>query len=194
MRCLNILAVRLKQKHYQAWQVINTAQGHGGSGGRLEALQELNADGISLVGVDVSTAYLQGIQLGKARLVRANFSAADLRDSNLRNVDLDNGNLRAANLRGSDLSETSLHDADFTESDLTDASLAGADLSGAVLDAADLSKVNLQGVKWQQIRSIAKANIDGVRNAPDGFVAWALKHNAERNSSPVEAANSSALK
>ena len=28
---------RLKQKHYQAWQVINTAQGQGGSGGRLEA-------------------------------------------------------------------------------------------------------------------------------------------------------------
>ncbi len=27
---------RLKQKHYQAWQVINTAQGKGGSGGRIE--------------------------------------------------------------------------------------------------------------------------------------------------------------
>src|SRR5215469_2167276 len=33
---------RQKQKHYQAWQVINTAQGKGGSGGRIEALQELN--------------------------------------------------------------------------------------------------------------------------------------------------------
>ena len=33
---------RVKQKHYQAWQVINTAQGKGGSGGRIEALQELN--------------------------------------------------------------------------------------------------------------------------------------------------------
>src|SRR5262249_55792413 len=31
---------RLKQKHYQAWQVINTAQGKGGSGGRIDALQE----------------------------------------------------------------------------------------------------------------------------------------------------------
>src|SRR5579871_6672572 len=30
---------RRKQKHYQAWQVINTAQGKGGSGGRIEALQ-----------------------------------------------------------------------------------------------------------------------------------------------------------
>src|SRR3974377_36883 len=36
---------RLKQKHYQAWQVINTAQGKGGNGGRIDALQELNAHG-----------------------------------------------------------------------------------------------------------------------------------------------------
>jgi hypothetical protein len=42
---------RRKQKHYQAWQVINTAQGKGGSGGRIEALQELNIDRIPLVGV-----------------------------------------------------------------------------------------------------------------------------------------------
>ena len=28
---------RVKQRHYQAWQVINTAQGKGGSGGRIEA-------------------------------------------------------------------------------------------------------------------------------------------------------------
>jgi len=41
---------RTKQKHYQAWQVINTAQGKGGSGGRLEAMQELNADHVPLVG------------------------------------------------------------------------------------------------------------------------------------------------
>src|SRR5579862_4772832 len=36
---------RKKQKHYQAWQVINTAQGKGGSGGRIEALHELKSDG-----------------------------------------------------------------------------------------------------------------------------------------------------
>ena len=29
---------RIKQKHYQAWQVINSAQGKGGSGGRIDAL------------------------------------------------------------------------------------------------------------------------------------------------------------
>src|SRR5271155_3094815 len=62
---------RLKQKHYQAWQVINTAQGKGGSGGRIEALQELNHDGVQLVGVDVSGAFLRGVDLPKAELLRA---------------------------------------------------------------------------------------------------------------------------
>src|SRR5262249_5971827 len=41
---------RLKQKHYQAWQVVNTAQGKGGNGGRIEALEELNVDRVPLVG------------------------------------------------------------------------------------------------------------------------------------------------
>jgi hypothetical protein len=58
---------RVKQKHYQAWQVINTAQGKGGSGGRIEALHELNSDGISLVGVDLSHAFLQGVRLEGAQ-------------------------------------------------------------------------------------------------------------------------------
>src|ERR1700678_929950 len=33
---------REEARHYQAWQVINTAQGKGGSGGRIDALRELN--------------------------------------------------------------------------------------------------------------------------------------------------------
>jgi hypothetical protein len=37
---------RIKQKHYQAWQVINAAQGKGGSGGRIDALEELHQDGV----------------------------------------------------------------------------------------------------------------------------------------------------
>src|SRR5579863_7381499 len=72
---------RIKQKHYQAWQVINTAQGKGGSGGRIEALHELNADHVPLVGVNVAGAFLQGVELPGANLLRADFEAADLRDS-----------------------------------------------------------------------------------------------------------------
>src|SRR5258708_14068805 len=62
---------RKKQKHYQAWQVINTAQGQGGSGGRIEALQELNEDHVPLVGVDASGAFLPGIELPEANLRRS---------------------------------------------------------------------------------------------------------------------------
>src|SRR6516164_7672760 len=69
---------RIKQKHYQAWQVINSAQGKGGSGGRIDALEELHRDGVPLVGVDVSDAFLQGVDLNRANLLRAN-SAALLR-------------------------------------------------------------------------------------------------------------------
>src|ERR1700761_6639094 len=60
---------RMKQKHYQAWQVINTAQGKGGSGGRVDALKELNEDRVPLVGVDLSTAFLQGVRLPHAQMV-----------------------------------------------------------------------------------------------------------------------------
>jgi hypothetical protein len=70
---------RVKLRHYQAWQVINTAQGKGGSGGRIEALQELNEDKVPLVGVDVSSAFLQGLRLEHANLLRSDFSAATSR-------------------------------------------------------------------------------------------------------------------
>src|SRR3984957_20259912 len=74
--CCSFLFLRVglpsQAKALQAWQVINTAQGKGGSGGRLEALQELNVDRIPLVGVDVSGAFLQGATLANARFFRAN--------------------------------------------------------------------------------------------------------------------------
>src|ERR1700692_1856429 len=90
---------RVKLRHYQAWQVINTAQGKGGSGGRIEALQELNEDKVPLVGVDVSSAFLQGLRLERASLLRSDFSSADVRNSNLTAADFTFSNLNSANLR-----------------------------------------------------------------------------------------------
>src|SRR6202023_1424772 len=107
---------RLKQKHYQAWQVINTAQGKGGSGGRLEALQELNVDRIPLVGVDVSGAFLQGAKLANARLLRANFNSADLRDSDFHLADFTDADLKSANFRASNLTKANFRRADLSGS------------------------------------------------------------------------------
>lgn len=169
---------RKKQKHYQAWQVINTAQGKGGSGGRVEALHELNADKVPLVGVDVSGAFLQGVRLPHANLLRANFERADVRGSGLPFADLEYAQLSSANFRGSDLSNCKLMFADLEDADLWQANLTGADLSGATLDKADLRHSNLSGVKWRELAGIKLANILDVRNAPEGFIAWATQHGA----------------
>jgi hypothetical protein len=169
---------RLKQKHYQAWQVINTAQGKGGSGGRIEALQELNHDGVPLVGVDVSGAFLQNVHLEHARLLRSNFSSADLRDSNFNFADFSDADLRTANFRRSHLQGAGFERADLQDADLTDADLTGADLSGAALSHADLTNTNLANLQWRDLRSVKSTNIYGVKNAPDGFVPWAKQHGA----------------
>jgi len=169
---------RIKQRHYQAWQVINTAQGKGGSGGRIEALQELNADKVPLVGVDVSSAFLQGLDLHSANLMRSDFSAADIRNSNLTGVDFTLSNLNSANFRNAHLDHAKCTDADMRNSDLSGASLIDADLTGAALDDSDLSDADLKGVVWQHIKSVKGANIAAVRNAPDGFVKWAMSNGA----------------
>jgi uncharacterized protein YjbI with pentapeptide repeats len=169
---------RIKQKHYQAWQVINTAQGKGGSGGRIEALQELNADRVPLVGVDASSAFLQGLQLERANLLRSDFSAADLRGSDLKSADLSSADLHSANFRGSNLEYASFEYADMSEADLWGSDLTGAKLRGANLGAADLSFVNLSKIDWKQLSNIKEANIAGVKNAPEGFVDWALRNGA----------------
>ncbi|HKW56639.1 MAG TPA: pentapeptide repeat-containing protein [Candidatus Acidoferrum sp.] len=174
---------RVKQRHYQAWQVVNTSQGKGGSGGRVEALQELNADHVALVGVDVSGAFLQGIKLEKARLLRANFSAADVRESRFIAADFTSADLRSANFRTSDLSRASLQGATLDDSDLTGADLSGADLAGASLVNADLTNADLRDIQWQHLAAIRNANIFGVRNAPAGFLDWAVKHGAQNTAS-----------
>jgi hypothetical protein len=169
---------RRKQKHYQAWQVINTAQGKGGSGGRIEALQELNQDHQPLVGLDAPGAFLQGVQLSGANLLRCNLEATDLRDSHLAGADLEYANLRSANFRSGDLRRANLRDADLQDGDLVGANLAQTDLAGADLENADLRNIDLAGALWREIKSIENANIFGVRHPPEGFLAWALSHGA----------------
>jgi hypothetical protein len=175
---------RVKQRHYQAWQVINTAQGKGGSGGRIDALQELNADRVPLVGVDVSSAFLQGLKLDHANLLRSDFSAADLRGSNLRGADFTSADLHAANFRNSNLEDTSFESADMHDVDLWGSNLTRARFVDTDLGGADLRFTNLQNSDWKQIRNIRMANIAGVKNAPEGFVEWALKNGAIQTDSP----------
>jgi hypothetical protein len=169
---------RKKQKHYQAWQVINTSQGKGGSGGRIEALHELNEDHVPLVGVDASGSFLQGIRLHKANLLRCDLSSADLRDAEMPGANLAFADLESANFRNSDLRDAVLRSANLSDADLTAARLNRAELAGADLSKADLTNADLRDIRWRDIRNIDKANVFGVRNAPPGFLDWALHHGA----------------
>ena len=169
---------RVKQKHYQAWQVINSAQGKGGSGGRIDALEELHQDGVLLVGVDVSDAFLQGVDLNGANLLRANFRSADVRDGSFIGAQLEDVDLTSANLRHADLRKADLQNANLEDADLFGADLGQADLSGARLSKANLRNTDLHGIKWQEIAEIKLANVFGVKNAPPGFLQWAAKMGA----------------
>jgi len=169
---------RRQEKHYQAWQVINTAEGKGGSGGRIEALEELNADRVALVGVDVSGAFLQGIRLRRAALARADFQAVDARDGDFEESDLTFADLSSANFRNAHLTRANLGHADLENADLVGASLAGVKLADANLNGAHLQNCDLAGMAWQGIASVQSANIYGVRNAPPGFLDWARQHGA----------------
>jgi hypothetical protein len=174
---------RLKQKHYQAWQVVNSAEGKGGNGGRIEAVGELNADGVSLVGVNFSSAFLMDVQLPKAKLARANFDGADARHADLTGASITDASLRNANLRGAKLEGASFAGSSLSGADLTGADLKNADLTGTTLEDADLQNSDWDGARWHSIQTLKGANIFGIRNPPSGFVDWALAHGAvSRNS------------
>ncbi len=177
---------RVKLRHYQAWQVINTAQGKGGSGGRIEALQELNQDKVPLVGVDVSSAFLQGLRLVHANLLRSDFTSSDVRNGDFAWSDFTLGNLNAVNLRDARLDHARFANANLSNADLTGASLVSVDFSGATLDNADLRNTDLRDAQWQTIRSLRGANIAGIKNPPTGFVAWALEKGAIDRATPDE--------
>ena len=55
---------RKTQAIYQDWQVINSAQGKSGSGGRIQAIQDLYKQGESMVGLSAPKgAYLEKLNL-----------------------------------------------------------------------------------------------------------------------------------
>jgi len=169
---------RKQQKHYQAWQVINTAQGKGGSGGRLDALEQLNDDHVALVGVDVNQAYLRNIHLERADLRRATFVSCDLRSSHFRRAGLQDTTFTSANLRDAEFRGADLSDATLIDADLTDADFRGAKVPGVTFNRADLRGADLSGITYWRKASVRLANIYGVKNPPDGFVKWATEHGA----------------
>jgi len=146
-----------KRSNYEAWQVINSAQGKGGNGGRIRALEDLNKDEESLAGLIANNADLTGVQLEWADLARARLENTILNYSNLSNANLIKANLKDAELNNAKLIETELDGADLSGAQLIKANLSkaklvwvkliGANLREAKFCGADLSDTDLSGAK-----------------------------------------------
>ena len=146
---------RRKQFHYQAWSTVDAAHNVKVSYARILALQDLNADGVSLRGLDAPNAELVEINLPKANLSRANLESSDLSNANLSYANLDNANLSQTQLSGANLSHANLGFANLSRANLSStnfnyanlicANLSHTNLSGANLQEANLSGANLAG-------------------------------------------------
>lgn len=178
---------REKQANYAAWEVINTAQGQVASGGRIEALQDLNENRcigpvcfhrrVSLHGLDANKARLPGIilkdaDLRDASLREANLQQADFRGAHLHGADFYGADFRRADLREADLQPSVPYlkgpqfiprrpeDTDFRKADLREADLREANLSHADFREANLADADLRSADLRR-SSLQNANLYG---------------------------------
>ena len=112
-----------------------------------------------------NNAYLAGIHLCGANLLRANLQDADLRDANLQDANLLGANLQdahlwSANLQDAHLWSANLQGADLLGANLQDAGLLGANLQDAFLLGANLQDAGLLGANLQDAH-LRDANLQG---------------------------------
>ncbi len=139
-------------------------------------MEEMNHSPIIFNEADLSNADLNSIDLTHISLTNANLTNAKLGGTRLHYAKLDGSDLTQANFGSSELNWSSLKNCD-----LTDASLTSANVEGADLENANLSNCNLSYIQnWDQIESIKNAKITGIKNAPEGFLEWALKEGAKQ--------------
>jgi len=190
-----------KAKHYTAWQALNSAVGKPGDGGRAEALQDLNRDGVSLDGLDLSggAVFVTPLSLTNARMGRAkldgayfvggDFAGAKLRFANMNSITCLQGSFANAVLWGAKLTNADFQGCDFSGADLRATvlvraqvhrcSFAHCDFGGSVWKDAAFSDcnfafANLAGARVDlDPRAFIRCNLYGVTNAPPSFLKWA---------------------
>ena len=167
-----------------AWQTITNAHMQAGNGGRIQALEFLNAspganwrrkfpwvcapspqclwpseslDGINLA-VETDTELTAVIE---KNLVDSKAEPAITIDRvYLRDLNLVGASLQGANLQGVDLSGANLTDADLKYANLKGALLVGTNLSGSDLTYANLENANLTQSNLREA-NLSQANLSG---------------------------------
>ena len=149
-------AAEQTRTNYEAWGVILSNEGKPASGGRVEALQNLNQQNIPLTNINLSGAFLSDIQLPNAQLDgailnnallnRANLEKSYMINTKLEKVAFINANLKEANFFAADLSNAVFREADLTKASLTEANLDQADFREA--QGLTISQIK-QAKNWQ---------------------------------------------
>lgn len=157
-------------------------------------LPEADLREANLARCDLQEANLREAGLWGANLSHACLSQADLTWANLCWTDLSGTDFGGAILDNAALIDVEAVGADFQVAQLNQVFLGRSDLEGARFDYASLEGArihetnfrwaslrcadlaNLEG--WETIGSVEGLNIEGVRNAPAGFVEWALERGA----------------
>ncbi|MEM9274037.1 MAG: pentapeptide repeat-containing protein [Cyanobacteria bacterium P01_F01_bin.143] len=150
---------RTQQAQYEAWQVVDSAHGLKTSYARIQALQDLNEDQVSMKGLSASEADLRNI---------------DLNGADLSNADLQDADFRGADLSGANLSNANLTNVDFSNANLANARLSGSDLTGANFVETNLSNVDFVGAIIADTNFV-RANLERAYFGDNSFIKTNLK-------------------
>ena len=104
-----------------------------------QELNELNLSKAFLPGINCYDSKLSRINLQGAELSRADLGRADLSEAIMKNANLNEAYLGYANLNGADLRGANLCGANLNYANLQGANLCGVDLNGARITEAQLS-------------------------------------------------------
>jgi uncharacterized protein YjbI with pentapeptide repeats len=153
---------RKKEKQYAAWQVVNSAQGKGGSGGRIQALSDLHRDGVSLAGVDVSGSFLSDFKLAHADLFGAVLDSAYLVNGDFQGSNCDLASFERARIQRVVFDDASLRQTKFSGAEVLatfrECNLSGCRFDGSLLASffyrvemanADFTNAQIQGTRFE---------------------------------------------
>lgn len=124
------------------------------------------------------------ICLNQASFIDANMEGARFDNCPLRDACFVGTYLKDASFSLTVMWNTSFVDAKligafFRSADLSNGSLVSSDVEGANFYLANLMEADLENLhNWQKIQDIRGANIKGVKNAPEGFIEWAMQEGA----------------
>lgn len=140
------------KKHYEARQIIDNASANRvvNSYARIQALQDLNQDGVPLRDLDLSRSNLSKISL----------SSADLSGSNLNQSNLFQADLSGANLTYCELNDSNLGGANLTKANLRYSNFCRADFNGCQLDGTDFEASDLSHATFPYAKSYSTAFYD----------------------------------